>query len=184
MSRLRALAIALLPGLVAAAALGAVGGAAVIAGGLFDVQASTQHSAPVAWALHTTMIQADRRHAAAIEPPPITPQAVQTGLALYDRDCVSCHGGPATPRADWVNGMNPSPPFLIDVARRWTRPQMFWIVKNGVKMTGMPAWGVTRSDDQIWSVVDFLEAMPDLTPSTYAAMRADGARQIKVATPK
>ncbi len=173
MSRLRALAARLAPGVAVAALIGAAGAAATMGFGLYDVRASSQHTPLVAWAVHATMIRAAQIHAAGIvQPPSFTPAEVQSGFDLYDRDCATCHGGPATPRADWVNGMNPSPPFLMDSNRLWTNPQLFWIIKGGVKMTGMPAWGVTRSDGQIWDLVAFLDAMPNLPPGAYAQMRA------------
>jgi len=69
--------------------------------------------------------------------------------------------------------MNPSPPYLLDQSRRWTPNQLFWIVRNGVKMTGMPAWGLTQSDAEVWNLVAFLEAMPDLAPADYQKMRTE-----------
>jgi mono/diheme cytochrome c family protein len=68
--------------------------------------------------------------------------------------------------------MEPSPPYLLDTTANWTPPQLFWIVKNGIKMTGMPAWRDSMSDEQIWDVVGFLEAERRLPPQSYAALRS------------
>lgn len=163
-------------GLVAAGVLAGLGGLAVVEFGLFDARASMPHSRPVAWATHTTMIHATQNGARNIHPPPITPAAVRKGFALYDADCASCHGGPGLPRAEWVDGMNPPPPFLVDASRHWSQAELFWIVKNGVKMTGMPSWGAVRTDDQVWDVVAWLEAMPYVSPAGYSTMRAQLAR--------
>lgn len=158
------------------AALGA-GGLAVVGFGLFDARASTPHSPFVAWATHTTMIHAMARMSADVEPPPaFTPQETIAGMRIYEHDCMDCHGGPGVPRAAWVQGMNPSPPFLIDVPRRWSKGQIFFVVKNGVKMTGMPAWGATESDGRIWDVVAFLEAMPEMKPADFQRLQAAGTK--------
>jgi mono/diheme cytochrome c family protein len=51
-----------------------------------------------------------------------------------------------------------------------TPAELFWIVKHGVKMTGMPAWGVTHDDDLLWDVVAFVRKLPELTPEQYQTM--------------
>lgn len=68
--------------------------------------------------------------------------------------------------------MTPSPPYLVDAPRHWTTAELYWIVGNGVKMTGMPAWSAVHSPDQLWDIVAFLEAQPYLTARDYAALRA------------
>ncbi len=148
-------------GAVSAGAIALAGALLVIATGAFDARASTQHSPVMAWATHTAMQNNMRSGAKDVQPPAaFTPAQTIDGLHLYMRDCVSCHGGPGVARDAWVQGMTPSPPFLVDASRRWTRAQLFWVVKNGVKMTAMPAWGATESDADVWDVVAFLEAMP------------------------
>jgi mono/diheme cytochrome c family protein len=163
---------AFISGVIAAGVLAGLVGLAIVEFGLFDVRASTPHSAPVAWATHTTMIHAAQNGAKDTQPPPIMPAGVAAGFALYDADCASCHGGPGRARAQWVDGMNPSPPFLVDAPRHWSQAELFWIVKNGVKMTGMPSWGAVHSDAQVWDIVAFIEAMPYLGPADYTHMRA------------
>ena len=144
------------------------GGLTVVAAGLFDARASTPHNPIVAWAAHTTMIHAMKRMSQGVDPPPaFTPAQTIAGMHLYEQQCMMCHGGPGVPRADWVQGMNPAPPFLLDVSRRFTSGQLFWLVKNGVKMTGMPAWGLSDDDGRIWDVVAFLEAMPEIKPADF-----------------
>jgi mono/diheme cytochrome c family protein len=160
-------------------ALGAAGGLTVVETGLFDVRASTPHSPPVAWATHTTMIHAAQRGAAAIAAPSaFTPAQTLAGFRLYDADCVGCHGAPGVARDHWTDGMTPSPPYLVDAPRHWTTAELYWIVGNGVKMTGMPAWNAIHSPDQLWDIVAFLRAQPYLTARDYAALRAaNGAPQ-------
>jgi mono/diheme cytochrome c family protein len=165
--------IPFLCGAASLVALMAIGALVVVEAGLFDARASTPHSPLVAWATHTTMIRDAQRSARAVAPP-ATLTAAQTlaGFRLYDSDCVGCHGAPGVARAHWTDGMTPSPPYLIDAPRHWTRAQLYWIVGNGVKMTGMPAWSTVHSPDQLWQIVAFLEAQPYLTARDYVALRA------------
>ena len=163
-----------LAGTAVAMALLCAGGLAVVATGAFDARASTPHDPITAWVTHTTMVHSMRREAQGVHPPAaFTPAETIAGLHLYERQCMVCHGGPGVPRAGWVHGMNPSPPFLLDASRRWSRGQMYWVVKNGVKMTAMPAWAFTDSDGQIWDLVAFLEAMPQMEPADFQRLTKD-----------
>jgi hypothetical protein len=67
--------------------------------------------------------------------------------------------------------MVPTPPYLLEVSRQWTPAQLYWIVHEGVKMTGMPAWGETQSVARVWNIVAFLEASPAISPADYARLR-------------
>jgi mono/diheme cytochrome c family protein len=147
-------------------------GLAVVETGAYDVAASTPHSALVAWAVHTTMIHSVQLRSPAHPAPQSNAERVEAGFRQYDSDCVACHGGPGIDRAAWARGMNPTPPYLLDAARHWTPDQLFWIVKHGVKMTGMPSWGKTKSDHDIDDLVAFLEALPTISADDYRRMRA------------
>ena len=150
-----------------------IGAFIVIEGGLFNATASTPHLPAVALAAHTAFIRSVQVRARGIEPPGrFTPAEVTAGFREYDVSCVACHGAPGIPRAGWAGGMTPTPPYLEDAARRWRPRELYWIVGQGVKMTAMPAWGETRSNGQVWDLVAFLEALPDLTTADYAKMRA------------
>jgi mono/diheme cytochrome c family protein len=165
--------IPFLGGGAALAVLGGVGALIAIETGAYDVRASTPHLPLVAWATHTTMIHAVHRDAAAVTPPAtLTAAQSLAGFRLYDSDCVGCHGAPGIARDHWTDGMTPSPPYLVDAPRHWTRTELYSVVAGGVKMTGMPAWNAVRSPDQLWDIVAFLEAQPYLTARDYAALRA------------
>jgi mono/diheme cytochrome c family protein len=161
---------------VAVAAAFAVGGGAVgllvVETGAYNPAATSPHMPITVWGLHTTMIHAVKHRSAGLRPPPITGAQVLAGLRQYDQDCAACHGAPAVDRAPWIKGMNPTPPYLLDAARNWTPSDLYWIIAHGVKMTGMPAWGPSRSPEQIWSLVAFIRAMPDLPPRAYLRLRA------------
>ncbi|HLG87353.1 MAG TPA: cytochrome c [Alphaproteobacteria bacterium] len=147
-------------------------GLAVVQIGAYDVAASTPHSALVAWAVHTTMIHSVQLRSSPHPAPQSDAERVAEGFREYDSDCVACHGGPGIDRASWAKGMNPTPPYLLDAARHWTPGQLFWIVKHGVKMTGMPSWEKTKSDRELGDLVAFLEALPTMSADDYRRMRA------------
>jgi mono/diheme cytochrome c family protein len=146
---------------------------AFIHSGIFDVAASSPHTKFTEWITHETMIHSVRRHARNITPPQsIDAAGVLAGFCTYETHCVACHGAPAIAREQWVGGIEPSPPYLLDTTSRWTPTQLFWIAKNGIKMTAMPSWRDAMSDAQIWDIVGFLEAMRNLPPQTYAQWRS------------
>lgn len=162
----------------AACALAGLAVASIIVGfGAFDISAIHPHGALTDWAIHTTMIHAEQRRSAPISAPQFTPADVAAGARAYDADCAMCHGGPGVARASWTAGMTPTPPYLVDSARRWSAPELYSIVADGVKMTAMPAWRVSRSSRTIWSLVAFLEALPNLSPQDYARMKASPPTQ-------
>jgi mono/diheme cytochrome c family protein len=96
------------------------------------------------------------------------------GFCTYEAHCVACHGAAAVAREQWVNGLEPDPPYLLDATSHWKPRELFWIVKNGIKMTGMPSWRESLTDRQIWDVVAWLEATRQLPPQTYVRWRAEG----------
>lgn len=141
--------------------------------GVFNVAASHPHSNFTYWITHDTMIHSVRRHAEGIAPrPSVSATDVVGGFCIYETHCVACHGAAAVARQQWVAGMEPSPPYLLDTTSQFTPSQLFWIAKNGIKMTGMPSWRNSLSDKQLWSVVAFIEAMRRLPPQTYVRWRS------------
>lgn len=145
----------------------------VIFSGAFDATASTPHLAPIAWATHTAMIHSIRARARDVRAPSgFTAAQVAAGFREYDLRCAACHGGPGVSRASWAAGMTPTPPYLLDAARRWSPGELHFIVDHGVKMTAMPAWGEVEGQDQLWDLVAFLEALPRLSAGDYARLRA------------
>lgn len=150
-----------------------IGVYAFVKSGLFNAAASHPHTKFTFWITHETMIHSVRNHAAGIQPPATAGAArVLRGFCTYETHCVACHGAAAVAREQWTAGMEPSPPYLLDATSKWTAAQLFWIAKNGIKMTGMPSWRESLSDEQIWEVVGFLEATGKLPPQTYVQLRS------------
>lgn len=155
---------------IAALAGGAIiGGAVFIYSGSYDVAATTPHFPITFKMLDTARIRSIRSHAAGITPPPdLGSQArVVAGTAHFAEHCAICHSAPGVEADDMADGMYPKPPVLTDAASRYTPGELFWILKNGIKMSGMPSWA-DHGDAELWNVVAFLEKLPLLTPEAYA----------------
>jgi mono/diheme cytochrome c family protein len=147
-------------------------GIAFIYSGIYDVAASTPDNGLIEAILQKTSSRSIHRRAEGIKPPPglDDPQRIQTGLVHYHEMCATCHGAPGVKLSEIGQGLNPYPPELAARQHADEAGETFWIVKNGIKMTGMPAFGVTHSDEEIWAIIAFLQRMPKLTPQEYQAM--------------
>lgn len=155
-----------------AAAVAAMVAAAtgVVYFGVYDIAATNPHTAPVYWLLEVGMRQSVRRHARDIAVPPLEdPALVARGRALHDEHCVRCHGAPGVAPEAFALGLVPAPANLAHTAREWPPRELFWIVKHGAKMTGMPAWEYRLADDDIWAIVAYLVRLPNESPAQYVA---------------
>ncbi len=104
-----------------------------------------------------------KRRAWAIEEPPLDHADLYTlGAAHFQRACVHCHGAPGMPGDLTAQQALPPPPDLTRATKEWKDRELFWIVKHGIKYTGMPAWVVQERDDEVWTVVAFLKQLPAL----------------------
>jgi mono/diheme cytochrome c family protein len=141
--------------------------------GIYNIAASEPHFGAVRWVLHTTMMNSVRYHARDIVAPPLSdPSLVDTGFRHYQETCVQCHGAPGVEPSELGKGLTPPPPKLTKEGHHaWTPAELFWIVKHGIKMTGMPAWGATHKDDELWAIVAFMQQLPELSPEEYQAMK-------------
>ena len=166
--------------LVALAAFGAAAAAAFIYSGAFNVAATDRHSDLVYAALELVRDRSIKAHAAGIAPPAdLDSQArLVNGTSHFAEHCAACHTAPGVEASDMAEGMYPHPPVLTDVAQRRTPGELFWILKNGIKMSGMPSWG-DHGDEDLWNTVAFMERLPGMSEQDYgklvmASMAAGG----------
>ena len=139
--------------------------------GLYDVAASSPEKPVARWILTTVRDHSiDRQSAGIVAPRLDDPKLVDEGFEHYHEMCTGCHLAPGMDSSEMREGMNPQPPVLAQVVPHESPARLFWIIKNGVKMTGMPAWGATHSDEMIWAMVAFLQRLPAMTPAEYQAM--------------
>jgi len=137
--------------------------------GLYNVAASSGHWAVAEWLLRFGMSQSVSLRARSVGSPPDleTSDSVRVGAAHFEVNCAFCHGSPGRPVNPTMNKMLPPPPELSVAMRPWKDEELFWIVQNGIKYTGMPGWVAIERDDEIWSVVAFLKRLPTLDKQTY-----------------
>ncbi|HEV2130804.1 MAG TPA: cytochrome c [Longimicrobiaceae bacterium] len=141
--------------------------------GEYSVAATQPHTGLTRWALNTVMERSVRDHAREIEVPPLTDSAqIRNGFHHFDAMCVVCHGAPGESPSEIGEGLNPNPPELSEVVPEWSSAELYWIVKHGIKMSGMPAFGPTHSDDDLWAIVAFLRRLPGISPAQYQSIRA------------
>jgi mono/diheme cytochrome c family protein len=159
-------------GVLATLAVIALLASAFIYGGWYNVAAINPEHPVLAWVMHTTMQTSVHRHASGIEQPIDLKTRASNGFQDFDEMCVQCHGAPGIERGEVGKGLRPQPPSLAKAAQSWTPSEMFWIVKNGIHMTGMPAFGPTHDDDRLWDIVAFVSGLPTLTPDDYNKLRA------------
>jgi mono/diheme cytochrome c family protein len=160
------------------AVVGVLGAIGFAYSGLYDVSASAPHSGFVNWVLTVTSRASVERRAAGIEVPDLDDEGLRiAGVNDFAAMCADCHGAPGQKPGAAGLGLNPPPPDLAESAARMTPAELFWVTKNGISMTGMPAWGVTHDDASIWPVVAFITALPSLDETGYRALleRAKGA---------
>ena len=105
-------------------------------------------------------------------PEQITPQMLEAGATAYKSMCQHCHAGLGVERDKWASGMRPRPPHLVEAAADWEQNEIFWIAKQGVKMSGMPAFGPTHDDQTLWGVAAFVKQLPGMDAARYSAMGA------------
>jgi len=146
--------------------------AAVIGLGLYDFAADSPHTALVTKLIAVARERSVDVRAEDIKVPPLNdPAMIREGAEHYDAMCVSCHLAPGMPENEMRPGMNPKPPVLAAMPAEDPAEQ-FWIIKHGLKMTAMPAWGTTHSDAEIWNMVALLQKLPHLSPAQYRALVA------------
>ncbi len=166
-----------LAGAVALLGLAGLSGLAVAYGGLYNVAATEDHASLTRWAFDTTLHNSVERRADGLVPPPspsLPASALAAGGEAYKSMCQHCHAGPGAQRSAWADGMRPRPPYLAEAASEWRPEELYWIVKHGVRMSGMPAFGPSHDEQRIWAIVAFVKALPAMTPEDYAAAGTDG----------
>jgi mono/diheme cytochrome c family protein len=164
---MKLLLIALMIGAVLAAGM-----AVFVWSGVYNVAASEPHSAFVHWLFATVRDRSIAARSPSSEIHNLTdPDRVRGGIRSYQAMCRVCHGRPGEKSTPIREGLNPQPPKLdSDRIRNRTDAELFWIIKNGIRMTGMPAFGKTHKDQDLWSIVAFVRHLPNMRPDEYAAM--------------
>ena len=159
----------------ALAVIGAVGAAVFFCGGFYSVAGTAEDPGIVHWALIQVRMASINRHAH--DQPPATfydPAKVQDGARKFaEHGCANCHGAPGVNWAKFSEGLRPDPPDLKEVVNDRTPSQLFWVIKNGINMTGMPSFALAGAkDEDIWLIVAYLKKLPNISEADYKAWTA------------
>ena len=168
---------------VAGALAGLVAGLAVAAlitfTGTVNVAATSPDSSVTEWLLHTAMRRSvAARSGSVTAPKDYTEAQAKSGFQEYGAMCAGCHGAPGRMRSAAGKGMRPGAPDLAQAGQSWDNASLFWIVRNGVNMTGMPAFGPTHDDDTIWNIVAFVRKLPGMSAEEYRAYESSAGGEM------
>lgn len=158
-------------------------GLAIASGGLFvwsgiyDVSARGRHWKTTSWLMETARRRAVASRAGSVTVPDLgAPGRLEAGISHFHEMCRLCHGAPGYPRAEFARGLYPVPPDLRDrKIQELGEPALFWVIQNGLKMTGMPAFGEAHSDEDIAAILAVVRSLPGLSDDQYHELVAEGA---------
>ncbi len=137
--------------------------------GTYDISQLKHHNAVTKWMIRTTTHYSIEKRLKEIQVPPLNDTAmIVQGFVHYNEMCVMCHGAPGINPEEMVQGLYPDPPLFYKSNDMPDPNEAFWIIKNGIKMTSMPAFGPTHPDQKIWAITGFLlNKMNKMSPEEY-----------------
>ena len=155
--------------------LGCLSGAAVLAAaafvwsGAYNIGADDQHTRPVYVLMQTMRERSIEARASKLQVPDLKdPARIRQGAGNYNAMCMGCHLAPGMQATELSRGLYPAPPDLTQ--DRLDAAKAFWVIKHGIKASGMPAWGKSMEDEYIWNMAAFLQRLPKLDAAQYQAL--------------
>jgi mono/diheme cytochrome c family protein len=147
--------------------------AGIVLSGVISVAADDPHTGVVHAFLETARNRSIEVRSDDIAVPALDDEEqIRAGAGNYDSMCVGCHLAPGMAATELSDGLYPSPPKLAEAGIYGDPAKTFWVIKHGIKATGMPAWGKSMADSYIWQMVAFLQKLPDLDEEAYRALVA------------
>lgn len=145
-------------------------GFVLIVTGAYNVAATETEGYFTRWVMSATMEHSVKRQSSKIVVPNLQDSVlIRLGFEHYNEMCVTCHGSPLGGRSEAGMGLNPPAPDLSEAVKDWSPAELYWIIKNGIKMTGMPGFGPTHDEHELWALVAFVRKLPEMTPEGYRA---------------
>lgn len=160
-------------GLIAILCVGMALAASFLWSGIYNIGADDEHWPLVYRTLNTlrersVVVRASRVTVPALDDPAL----IRQGAGNYQAMCVGCHLAPGQASSEMSRGLYPRPPQLASPARKADAAHDFWVIKHGIKASGMPAWGKSMEDAYIWGLTAFVRTLPTLSPQEYRALVA------------
>lgn len=157
----------------------AIGFAAFVWSGHYNIAADDPHTKMISSLMGALRERSIEMRSRGLPIPGLNdPKMVVRGAALYSEMCVSCHLAPGIDESELHVGLYPQPPNLAKHGAH-DPAEAFWIVKHGIKMSGMPAWGASHDNAALWDVVAFLRAMQTMSPAQYKQLVKQSSPQGK-----
>ena len=142
--------------------------------GIYNVSAMHQDTGIIKWVLETTSDNSVESRIKDIKVPDLEDTTmIKIGFVHYKEMCQSCHGAPGFKETELAKGLNPDPPYLVKYGSKIPPKEIFWVTKNGIKMTGMPAWGKTHSDKKIWAIVAAVRKLSTTSAEKYKSFKSE-----------
>ncbi len=143
-----------------------------VGSGIYNIGADDAHTRPVYQMLQTLRERSIETRASKLVVPAdlMDPARIAQGAGNYDAMCVGCHLSPGVSQTELSRGLYPAPPNLT--TNRIDAASAFWVIKHGIKASGMAAWGLSMDDEYIWNMTAFLQTLPDLDAAEYHALVA------------
>ncbi len=159
----------------AAVALVLSGPVVLLAGGVSALPEPSRAEAWLAGRLRSWAVPRSAR--AAKNPVLLTPAALAEGRAHFAEDCAICHGNDGRGRTEVGRNLHPrAPDMTASTTQELSDGELFWIIENGIRYTGMPAWGRAANPVASWKLVHFVRHLPRLTPEEKAEMERQNPR--------
>ena len=161
-------------GAVGVIVLAAICGYAGVKAGLMPANADGRPWPIERWAANTSL-NATLRRDAPVSPNPValTEANLAAGIKLYAQNCAVCHGAAAAQRSAIAKGLYQKPPQLAKYGVEDDPDGVtYWKIAHGIRFTGMPSFGESLTDEQMWQLTLFLKHMDHLPPAADAAWKA------------
>lgn len=158
--RYRLIVRTVLATLLAILGLAAIAAAVTVQNGWYNVSAIVQHWQPIYSLTEYTVKKSVQHRAEGIVAPRLGDDMALRGREVYRTNCLECHGAPGISPGDPGKSMQPLPTPPVVFAQRWKPEEIYWIIQNGIKMTGMPAWEYRLPEKDIWDLVAYLAVLP------------------------
>ncbi len=155
----------------------AAAGAVFVWLGFYDISARVPHWDITAEAIEVLRDRSIIVHSQGVTTP--APGDPAKGAPLYHEACLHCHGAPGISAEPFSQGLYPAPANLLSgsIQNEWNGAQLYWIVENGIKLTGMPAFGSTYEKEEIAAVIAFVQQLPKISPGEYEQMAGSGQHE-------
>jgi mono/diheme cytochrome c family protein len=137
--------------------------------GTYDISQLTPHNSITKWMINTTKHHSIDKGMKEIKVPDLSnPDITISGFKMYNKLCVECHGAPGVEAEAMTKGLYPKPPTIYKSNDIPEAQEAFWIIKNGIKMTSMPAYGPSHNDKDLWALTAFTSnKLGKMTPNDY-----------------